>query len=300
MLLKECMETSQFSAGEKPIVELMLQEPERIRSMSLKEIARVTFSSPSVCVRIAKKLGFHGWNDLKEAYLDEVEYLNTHFQGVDANFPFTASDSIMSIAGKIADLHRESVADTLALIDHDTLQKAIRLLEASKGIHIFCIANLNYTAEEFVFKMKRIGIPVYLNYTQGCIYHEAVMTPPDHCAICISYSGETPSLLNTVHYLKENHTPILAITSVGTNSLAKQADVVLRITTREKMFSKIGGFSSIASISLLLDILYSCMFSLQYDKNMAYKTTVARRVEVNRRVDNEIISENKKDQEKGS
>ena len=85
--------------------------------------------------------------------------------------------------------------------------------------------------------------------------------------------------------------PILAITSLGTNSLSKIADVVLHISTREKMYSKIGGFSSLTSISLVLDILYSCKFSLHYGINMQYKTDIAKRVEVNRRVDNEITKE---------
>ena len=244
----------------------------------LKEIAKETYSSPSVCVRIAKKMGFHGWNELKEQYLKETEYLQTHFQNIDPNVPFTATDSMMHIAAKIAEVHQESITDTLSLINHDALHNAVRLLEKSNGIHIFCISNLNYTAEEFAFKLKRIGIPVYLNYTQGCIYHEAAMTPSDHCAICISYSGETPSLLSTVRYLKENHVPILG----------------------EKMYSKIGGFSSIASISLLLDILYSCLFSSHYEQNMEYKTTIAKRIETKRRVDNAIIREYKKDQENGS
>ena len=300
MLLKECLETVQFSAGEKSIVELLLNEPERVQHMSLKEIAKETYSSPSVCVRIAKKMGFHGWNELKEQYLKETEYLQTHFQNIDPNVPFTATDSMMHIAAKIAEVHQESITDTLSLINHDALHNAVRLLEKSNGIHIFCISNLNYTAEEFAFKLKRIGIPVYLNYTQGCIYHEAAMTPSDHCAICISYSGETPSLLSTVRYLKENHVPILGITSLGTNSLSKLSDVVLHISTREKMYSKIGGFSSIASISLLLDILYSCLFSSHYEQNMEYKTTIAKRIETKRRVDNAIIREYKKDQENGS
>ena len=128
-------------------------------------------------------MGFHGWNELKEQYLKETEYLQTHFQNIDPNVPFTATDSMMHIAAKIAEVHQESITDTLSLINHDALHNAVRLLEKSNGIHIFCISNLNYTAEEFAFKLKRIGIPVYLNYTQGCIYHEAAMTPSDHCAI---------------------------------------------------------------------------------------------------------------------
>ncbi len=66
------------------------------------------------------------------------------------------------------------------------------------------------------------------------------------------------------------------------------ADVTLNITTREKSFSKIAGFSSLTSINLILDILYSCLF------NLNYKVNVAKQVETNRVIDNEIITEKAK------
>ena len=49
---------------------------------------------------IAHKLGFQGWSDFKEAFLDEVIYLNNNFQEIDPNFPFTNQDTMMQIAHK--------------------------------------------------------------------------------------------------------------------------------------------------------------------------------------------------------
>lgn len=53
------------------------------------------------------------------------------------------------------------------------------------------------------------------------------------CAVCISYSGETPHILQVATTLKENNVPIIAITSVGNNRLSAMANVTLHISTRE-------------------------------------------------------------------
>ena len=47
--------------------------------------------------------------------------------------------------------------------------------------------------------------------------------------------------------------------------------------------------------NIVLNILYSCLFSLNYQANLDYKIEVARRVETNRKIDNEIIEELKED-----
>lgn len=120
------------------------------------------------------------------------------------------------------------------------------------------------------------------------------MTTKNECAICISYSGETPTLLKTVGFLKENKVPIISITSLGDNSLSNLSDVTLNITTREKEYTKIAGFSSLESISIVLNILYSCVFASNYNKNFNYKLSIAKNVENNRLIDNKIILEKSK------
>ena len=201
----------------------------------------------------------------------------------------------MNIASKIVNLHIESANDTLSLFHHDTLQKAVQILNRSQEVRIFARSNLDYGAEEFVFKLNRIQKKAQISIVQDLMFHDAAMMTPNECAICISYSGETPHMLQVVKTLKENHIPIIAITSIGRNRLSDLSDVTLNITTREKSFSKIAGFSSLESISIILDVLYSCLFSLNYQANLDYKLRMSHRIETTRSIDNEIIHENIKE-----
>lgn len=294
MLLQEKMKQNIFSYNEQTIIHFILEKQEQIKNYSTKMIGDETYTAPSTIIRIAHKLGFQGWSDFKEAFLDEVIYLNSHFQEIDSNYPFTSQDTIMQIAHKIIQLHIESANDTASLIHHDTLQNAVQILRKASVVKVFAVANLNFIGEEFVFKLNRIHKRAYIEPIQDNQFQDAIMTTSDECAICLSYSGETPTLLKTAHFLKENKSPIIAITSLGKNSLSDLATVSLNISTREKSFSKIAGFTSLESMNIILNILYSCLFSLNYQENIDYKIDVAKRVELNREIDNEIIEEHLK------
>ena len=290
MLLQEKMRVTSFSSSEQLIVDFMLEKQDAIKEYSTTMIAEETYTSASMLVRIAKKLGFHGYQELKEAFLQEVMYLRTNFQNINANLPFLATDTQLDIAGKLRKLKQESLFDTLQLLDPAKLQKAIKILENSETIHVFAISNMTFQAEEFVFKMRHIGKSAQTYSISNMLYQEALMAAEHDCAICISYSGETGELLETMNILKGKQLPIIAITSIGQNSLTKLADVQLSLTTREKAYSKIAGFSSLESISFLLDIIYSCYFATNYQKHYTYKTKVAQASE-QRHIDNHIVRE---------
>lgn len=290
MLLQEKMKTTDFSPSERIVIEFILEKQELIQNYTTTAIAGETYSSPSILVRISKKLGFNGYNDFKKAFLEEVSYLKTNFKDLDANMPFSSKDSIMNIAAAIAALKHESLKDTMSLLHHDSLQKAILILQKARTVKVFTISNLTFLAEEFVFKLRHIGLKAETYSISNTLLQEAYMTSTDECTVCISYSGESPELLYVAKALKRNHVPIIVISSIGENSLTRLGNVVLQIATREKSYSKIGAFSSLESFSLILDIIYSCLFKTDYDSHYAYKIQLSKSTEF-RLIDNSIIQE---------
>ena len=259
--------------------------------MTTKEIAEATYTSPSTLVRIAHKMNFSGWSDLKEAFLKEEEYLQKHFSEINANLPFQRNDTIMSIASKIAALEKESIDDTLSLITHDDLQKAIQIIRKSSYTSLFAVSNNLLITQEFQHNMSRIKKRVDICLLQGETIFKARLADPSSCAIIVSYSGETSILNETIQYLKANNIPIIAITNIGDNSTARLADCVLRICTREKLYSKIATFSTDSAIVYLLDVLYSCIFALDYDANLQLRISTSKMIEAGRSSTVDIIKE---------
>jgi len=291
MLLIDKMKQCKFSNNERVIVDYILSQEEQIKNHSTKMIADKTFTSPSSLIRIAHKLGFDGWNSFKEAYLQELIYMKSHFTNIDANVPFNTQDSFSIIANKISKLQIESIEDTLFLMDQRKLKEAVQLLHKSESIKIFGASNMIYLAQEFQHKLGRINKLASTGILVDEIYFDAAKATQNDCALLLSYSGETKVALEICKILKKRNVPIIAITSINQNSLTHYADVVLNITTREKEYSKIANFSSSTSITLLLDILYSCLFSLDYETNFHYKTQLSKEVESRYEIGNSIIAE---------
>lgn len=280
MIISNKLESSDsFSKSEKVLAQYILMKKENIEKLSTKDLASATFTSPSTVVRLSQKLGFSGWNELKEKYIEELRYLNNHFSNIDPNFPFESHDTLMNIASKIGQLASETISDTLSLLKTEDLKKAVDLLNKAKVINVYGTSNSLLMAYDFKHKMLRINRSVEIMNLPDEQVYVASNSSPEHCAILISYSGETTEVLKNVKILKNNKTPMIALTSIGENSLKSFVDCTISITTREKLYSKIGTYSTNNSVHLILDILYSCLFKLNYNTNLEYKTNISRNID---------------------
>lgn len=291
MLVREKFEYCQFSNTEKQVVQYILEHASEIEDLSIKEIAVQCFTVPSTLVRIAHKMGYQGWKELKDSLLEEEQYLNQHFFAVDANIPFEKNDSVMSIANKLAVLKKETLDDILSLIRYDQLQKAVGIMKKSDVIHIFSAGHNPLLAQKFQYDMERIHHHVIIHTVQNDFVYEAYALKSSDCALIISYTGETNVLTETIHVLKSRQLPVIAITSIGENTISSLSDCVLNITTREKLYSKIASYSTDESIIYILELLYSCLFQIRYAENMEEKTKIAKLTEKRKTIINQLIEE---------
>lgn len=261
------IEKTHFSPSESIIIDYILKKGKDIKNMTIAQIANETYTSSPLFIRIAKKLGFDGWNEFKEAYLKELDYLYLN-QEVDANIPFVVNDDIMNIAYNLCVLERETIQDTYSLISHDGLQKAIRLLRNCKYIDVYSRSVHMHIVRSFQERMYILHRHVQLCSLSDELDSTYLMSDQNHCAIIISYSGHAPHIKHLIETLRKKQTSIIAITNLEDNELSLLADVTLRMSSRELIYTKIGDFASSLSLKYILDILYSCIFSIHYQQNL--------------------------------
>ena len=290
MLISEKMKQTDFSAAESALVAYILDKGTAIDELTIKEIAQATFVHPSTLIRVSKKLGFAGWVELKTALLEEQTYLQTYFDTVDANLPFDSMDGVMTIANKIATLERTTLDDTLSLLNHDNLQAAKQLVLKANQIKVFGSNANTLISQDFALKMRRIGKNVTPCQTLYETAYEAYNCQANDCCILISYTGENEMILQTAEILKQGNIPFIGLTSIGDNTLAKLSNTTLRLTTRERLYSKIGNFTINTSISYLLDVLYSCIFAEEYSHNLNHLIAIGETVDT-RKTSSEIMEE---------
>ncbi len=265
MLLIHKIEKTHFSSSEALIIQCILDLKQDIKDLSSYKIADLTHTSPTLVIRVAKKLGLSGWNELKEIYLKELEYLYKSYD-TDASIPFTINDDFVEISHHIASLQKDAITETQKLLDHDTLYKAMRYLRDAKEIDVFtrkCYRGYAKSFQESMFFINK-KVNVYSYFDE--VYARCI--EKGHVVIGISYSGENENLLKIQDLLVKKHIPFIAITNVGNNQLSLKADVVLKMSSREMLTTKIGDFATSQSVKYLLDTIYSCIFSLDYKHSL--------------------------------
>lgn len=284
-------EKTNFTNVEINIAEYLLENQDQIKNQSAHYIASQLYTSPSMITRFCQKIGYQGFNDFKEAYLQEIAYLKSHFDTIDPNYPFKYNDKNIVVANKIGSLYHEIIDDTLVLLDHDSLQNAINALKQSQVIYLYSAGVQADLAKTFKDKMLKIGKNVVVETRMNEIFYRALFADKNDLFIIISYSGEVESLLRGVEKLKERNIPIIAITSYGKNSLSKLASHVLYVASKEKLVNNLGSFSMNLATLLLLDILYVNIFNDDFKSHQQQKLTATKGFDLYRKSDNSLIED---------
>ena len=261
----------EFSQSEKQIARYILDNGEDVLSLTVKELANKTYTSPATIVRLCRKIGLEGYNDFKIKYSAELQYDQRSKKRIDVNFPYNPNDNHETIADNLAILTNEVVKDTHQLIDFDNLNTIVDLLYNAEEIDIYGFGNSILAGLSFQHKMVRVGKNVNLRTIPGEQIFLASISNERKAAIMISYSGETGELIRFANVLKRKKTPIIAITSLGDNQLSKLADYVLHLDSREKIFSKMAPFASQISMEYILNIVFSCIYKRDYQENTQLK-----------------------------
>ena len=269
--------------AKRTIGEFLLTEKSGVQKYSMQEIADRTFTSKSSLVRFAKCLGFSGWKEFMEAFLGETYYEESRYTDIDPNFPFTKNDSAEVVSAQLSSLMVESILDTTEQLDMNELERAVDILLRAENIGIFSMSPNSYVASLFRRKMLTIGRNILIPTGTDLGLLASSMKHGD-CAILISYTGNNPERIpmRFLPVFHENNVSVIAITGLGDNLLRREADCVLSMSSRERMYSKISTFSTEESINFILNMLFARYFQRNYDLNLQYKIKASKHFESRR------------------
>lgn len=260
---------------ENQLAQYILQNKDQIEKLSIQKLSEKTFVSKSGIHRFCKKIGINGFNELKVKLAQDIAEENRGNNQIDVNFPFESSDSQGIIAKKLLKLYEASIADTYNSIDLEALNNSVKLLYSADIIDIYTHAHNINVAENFQDKMRSIGRMVNCpksSYEQRCT---AIASKRNHVAIILSYSGRATFLPTIVDILHKKGTEIIWIGRVGTSVVPNYIKHHLYISDRENLRNRISQFSSHIAMQYMLDVIFSCIFRMDYERNIDYIQEVA-------------------------
>jgi len=254
---------------------------------STRNVAKNLYTTPSTIVRFCQKLGFKGFNDFKDALINERNLPAS--SRINYNYPFDSNDKTTHLSHKIGELYHHHIKDTLIDLRHDDLSKALNMISAAQQIIIISSGIQANLASNFQDKMLKIGKDVVIEYSLDHAYFRACHQDHTTLFIIISYSGQTPVTLKVANKIHERHLPLLSITSQSDNELSQLSHLSLFVSTKETLIDNLGHFGMNISLLLLLDILYALYFNQNYESHLENRIEVTKGFQTERKSDHPLL-----------
>lgn len=268
--LQERMES--LSLTQKKVAQFIITHPEEVPSCSIAQLAEKSGASEATVLRLCKMLGYQGYRQFIVAVTAEIS--NTTGKEKMRYVDICPGDSIESIVQSVAYVNRQSIEDTVDILDVKALKRAVALLYNARDIQFFGIGASNTVCMDAEQKFARINRRCGMHIdTHSQFVAAALMTPAD-VAVVLSNSGETKEIVKIVKGIKETGATIIAISRYNKSSLVENADVALLYSTPE-LTIRSGATGSRIAMLTIIDILFTSVASLGYERVQPYlqKTT---------------------------
>lgn len=251
--------------SEKKIAEFILENPQESISLTANELGKRSLTSGAGVIRLCKSLNLNGFHDLKIRIASDLQK-QTHdgFQDIEPNEPTS------SIIDKMANNTIYTIQETAELLNIDELDRAIDMLLKARRIHFFGVGASSIIAHDAQQKFLRINKTAYAFEDFHMATTLVANAEENDVVLGISFSGETKEVVDILQLAKDNGAQTISLTKYGNWPVTEQADVNLYTSaTREPTFRSGATSSRIAQLHVI-DILFMCVASLEYDDTVKY------------------------------
>ena len=257
--------TDTLPSTEREVARIVLEDPRLVADLSIHDLAKRTFSSPSTIVRLCHHTGYAGYREFRRAVTYEMA-LREQTRKIEKK-EIARSDSMEEIIDKITQLNIVSLEESRQLLDVSVLRRCVGLLSRARAIYLFGLGASLCAAKDAYLKFLRLNKMAMINEDWHSQLLQARNATPEDVALVISYSGATVEIIECMKELKANGTPIIAITRCVQSPVSELAEEVLYTAANESLFRS-GAMSSRISQLNIVDILYTALANESYEESM--------------------------------
>jgi DNA-binding MurR/RpiR family transcriptional regulator len=235
---------NKLTNSEQKVFTYVYANQQKVMKMKISDLAKETFTSKTVIINLAQKLGFEGFSDLKY-------YLKSSKGDED--------DSKV-----LEDLQynlKQNIEKTFVVIEADLYKKITKEIVAAKTVYVFARGTSKAAGSYLNHLLLTIGIKCVFVDDYNLLTLVGKTLQPDELVIMISLSGNTQKILEVANIAKVKGVKSIAITSFGNNELSKISDYTLHCvssdteTKHDDSISRIGMF-------IVIEMIVNCIKEL--------------------------------------
>lgn len=234
------------------LAKYLLEYEGDISTLKIKNLVNLSYVSTATATRLAQKMGFSGFNELKICLSLE----NSSAKSTVQNFHNTSLENYLIEVNS-------SMYHTVANVNYSVITQVCEQILKSKNIHIFATGGTQLCAQDFSNKIKRIKLNAHCEIDTHNQYFNAKNSDEFDICIGISYSGATHEVITELNIAKNNKAKTCLITS--NKSINEDTyDYVIYIAESETLTRNLS-ITSRTSILAILDIIYLEITNKNFD-----------------------------------
>ena len=215
--------------------------------------------SEALIVKMAKKLGFEGFRQLREA-LDEHNRLA---EKTDLYAELCAPEGACVRLQKVLRASIRSLEQGLARVSPEALERAADCLYAARQRDFYGEGVSGQVARDAAHQFLRIGVRVSVFDDSQLMLMSAALLRRGDVVMAFSDSGQTAAVLEAARQARRNGAQLIALTNRSDTALGRESDVALCTNLHSLPWAGENAAARLAQLSVL-DALSSAVMQKGY------------------------------------
>lgn len=219
-----------LSKAKRKIADYVLENHKEIIDLTAADLAKKTKTSPSTVVWFCRAIGFKGFSDFKLHLENELFAPSTSWLNVETD------ESIATIKQKTYGFNKISSEQTINLLNNDSLQEAVNLIDQAPQIVI--------VAEGGSASSARCAYDAFMQIGLQCIFLDDPFfqvlglssAPKDAIVLGVCHSGQARNSVEAMMVAKNRGMKTIGLVGIVGSSMMKYIDVALLTGVSEHAF----------------------------------------------------------------
>lgn len=244
---------------EQHIAQFFLSPHAVTKETTINGVAEELQVSNALIVKLAKKLGYDGFRELKSKLL-QAESQHDYYP----NQPISRSDDCAQVIQKVLQNSVNCLQEVLSLSIVPKIEEAAEMIMEGGRFSIFAVGGTSVISDDFHHKLISIGIPSYVPKDYHLMLMSASQMSEQDVVLVISHSGQTVDLLDAVEQARSAGAKIITITNNYSAALSQMSDISIFAPASVEPILGAGGAARLVKLAII-DCLFVTIANSQPD-----------------------------------
>lgn len=251
--------------SENKIAHYILNNPEESILLTSLALGEKSQTSSAAVIRLCKSLGFNGFQELKIRVAGDMQA-----QAVKGYRDIEPNEEYKDIIEKVTSNTIQTLQETMDIMSVKNLKEAVTTLMNAKSILFIGFGASHIAAKDAEQKFQRIDKQAQAIADVHMAATSIANKGPDDVVVGISFSGETSEVVKLLELAKQKNTKTISITKYGNSPVTRFSDIQLFTSAAREATFRSGATSSRIAQLHVIDILFMCLASEEYDKTVQH------------------------------